>query len=377
MWPSKYKYDVFISHAVEDKLAIANELCEKLESAGLRIWYSGKELKMGDSVEQTIQKGLVQSRYGVVILSPTYLVKNWTIAEFYILLSKEINRQKVILPVLYQLTMDDLKEKGIHMTDKWGISYEKGMDYVVKAIVDVIKGPSVPRTFAEWIRENAYALKFWFFIFCIVAALFAVYYFRTSALPSREFIEAAVSTRIKDHEQRLSKEHQLTINSIGAKLASLDEIQNFYTEFMNLKSYFRNEYEFTNGVRTVRSKKNVEPALNISVSSLGPHNNYNFTNPLVYSEAQYVGDKVTSVTYSLVNTQPLHYEITDEVLIDDGKYEVVVTYGENLRYLMVSLIFPEDAQTPKRHEISFKGFLPREKYVFIKEASQWHLKSVE
>ena len=55
---NKYDYDAFISHAVEDKIPIANELCAKLEAAGLKIWYSGKELGVGDSIEKTIQNGL-------------------------------------------------------------------------------------------------------------------------------------------------------------------------------------------------------------------------------------------------------------------------------------------------------------------------------
>ena len=76
MRQNKYEYDAFISHAVEDKIPIANELCAKLEQAGLKIWYSGKELGVGDSIEKTIEKGLNRSRYGIVIFSPTYLAKN-------------------------------------------------------------------------------------------------------------------------------------------------------------------------------------------------------------------------------------------------------------------------------------------------------------
>jgi hypothetical protein len=139
MRQNKYEYDAFISHAVEDKIPIANELCAKLEQAGLKIWYSGKELGIGDSIEKTIEKGLNRSRYGIVIFSPTYLAKNWTIREFYTLLAKEIKEQKVILPVLYNVTLDELKNKDLLMADRFAVNSDRGIDFVVERLVREIR----------------------------------------------------------------------------------------------------------------------------------------------------------------------------------------------------------------------------------------------
>lgn len=150
MRETKYEYDAFISHAVEDKIPIANELCAKLESAGLRIWYSGKELGVGDSIEKTIEKGLHRSRYGIVILSPTYLAKNWTIREFYTLLAKEIEEQKVILPVLYNVTVDDLKNKDLLMADRFAVNADRGLDFVVTKLVGEIKRSKVTQPKVAW-----------------------------------------------------------------------------------------------------------------------------------------------------------------------------------------------------------------------------------
>src|SRR5688500_13103958 len=100
MRSNRFKYDAFVSHAVEDKIAVANDLCNRLEKAGLKLWYSGKELKIGDSLEKTIETGLAQSRYGIVILSQMYLQKDWPRKEYYMLKSKEAELGKVILPVL-------------------------------------------------------------------------------------------------------------------------------------------------------------------------------------------------------------------------------------------------------------------------------------
>jgi hypothetical protein len=150
MRQNKYEYDAFISHAVEDKIPIANELCAKLEMAGLKIWYSGKELGVGDSIEKTIEKGLNRSRYGIVIFSPTYLAKNWTIREFYTLLAKEIEEQKVILPVLYNITLDDLKNKDLLMADRFAVNADKGIDFVVERLVREIRKPKVVREKVAW-----------------------------------------------------------------------------------------------------------------------------------------------------------------------------------------------------------------------------------
>jgi hypothetical protein len=150
MRQTNYEYDAFISHAVEDKIPIANELCAKLEKAGLKIWYSGKELGVGDSIEKTIEKGLNRSRYGIVIFSPTYLAKNWTIREFYTLLAKEIEEHKVILPVLYNITLDDLKNKDLVMADRFAVNSDRGIDFVVERLVREIQKSYVVKTRQTW-----------------------------------------------------------------------------------------------------------------------------------------------------------------------------------------------------------------------------------
>lgn len=159
MRQNKYEYDAFISHAVEDKIPIANELCAKLEAAGLKIWYSGKELGVGDSIEKTIEKGLNRSRYGIVIFSPTYLAKNWTIREFYTLLAKEIEEHKVILPVLYNVTLDELRNKDLVMADRFAVNADKGIDFVVERLVrEIKKSPAVQITKTAWLSKIRFFL---------------------------------------------------------------------------------------------------------------------------------------------------------------------------------------------------------------------------
>ena len=69
------QWDVFVSHASEDKALVAQPLTEALLAAGLKVWFDRQEINAGDSLLEKIDEGLVQSRFGVVILSKTLFGK--------------------------------------------------------------------------------------------------------------------------------------------------------------------------------------------------------------------------------------------------------------------------------------------------------------
>ena len=52
-------------------------LAERLVSAGLKVWYDDFSLKVGDSLRRSLDEGLSKSRFGVVILSPSFFKKEW------------------------------------------------------------------------------------------------------------------------------------------------------------------------------------------------------------------------------------------------------------------------------------------------------------
>lgn len=69
--------DVFISHASEDKDAIAADLVIQLNGLRVSTWYDEEQLKVGDSLRQKIDEGLTRARFGIVILSPAFFAKKW------------------------------------------------------------------------------------------------------------------------------------------------------------------------------------------------------------------------------------------------------------------------------------------------------------
>src|SRR5471030_2908478 len=87
-------WDVFLSHATEDKDAVALPLAHALLRAGVRIWLDKFEIKLGDSIRAKIDEGLALSRFGVVILSEVFFKKLWTGRELDGLFAKD-----AVLPV--------------------------------------------------------------------------------------------------------------------------------------------------------------------------------------------------------------------------------------------------------------------------------------
>ncbi len=73
-----YEYDVFVSHASEDKDDFVRPLVKALEREGLRVWYDETALLVGDSLLSAIDSGVKKSRYGVVVLSQASFRKKWT-----------------------------------------------------------------------------------------------------------------------------------------------------------------------------------------------------------------------------------------------------------------------------------------------------------
>jgi len=98
------QYDVFISHAHEDKADFVHALAEALEESGLAVWYDDFSLRLGDSLIESINAGISQSSYGIVVLSQIFFQKNWPKRELKALLSREEGEEKVIIPIWHQIT---------------------------------------------------------------------------------------------------------------------------------------------------------------------------------------------------------------------------------------------------------------------------------
>jgi hypothetical protein len=93
------KWNVFICHASEDNDAFVRPLAVALRQLGVSVWYDEFSLELGDSISRSIDRGLSESAYGIVVLSPAFIGKPWPEYELRGLVNREIGEDKVILPI--------------------------------------------------------------------------------------------------------------------------------------------------------------------------------------------------------------------------------------------------------------------------------------
>lgn len=136
-------WDVFISHASEDKDEIARPLAISLMNAGVRVWYDEFTLKIGDSLSMSIDNGLSKSKYGIIIISENFLSKNWTQKELSGLFAKEDGTNKIILPIWHNITYDKVKKHSLILADRFALSSSLGLSQLTQKIISNINFHSV------------------------------------------------------------------------------------------------------------------------------------------------------------------------------------------------------------------------------------------
>lgn len=113
-----FQFDVFVSHANDNKEEFVNALTAALSRLGISIWYDANILDWGDNWKLQIANGLKKCRFGIVVVSPEFLGREWTEKELDELLQRQNEAgEKVILPLLYKLTISDMKKRYPQLAD--------------------------------------------------------------------------------------------------------------------------------------------------------------------------------------------------------------------------------------------------------------------
>lgn len=133
-------FDVFVSHASEDKDRFVRPLVEALGEAHLSIWFDEDELRPGDSLIQAVEKGLARSRFAIVVLSPAFFAKRWPRAELDALASRELaTGDSVLLPIWLDVDSEAVREYSPLLADRYAIIGGRGIDYTAGAVVQRIR----------------------------------------------------------------------------------------------------------------------------------------------------------------------------------------------------------------------------------------------
>lgn len=132
-------FDAFICHASEDKDTFVRALAERLIEQHVEVWYDEFSLKVGDSLRRSIDHGLSQSRFGIVVFSPSLFAKGWSQWEMDGLIGRQNSGDTtVILPVWHGVGHGDILEYSPPLADKLAVSSDLGLDEVTRRLVAVI-----------------------------------------------------------------------------------------------------------------------------------------------------------------------------------------------------------------------------------------------
>jgi Domain of unknown function (DUF1883)/TIR domain len=136
-------FDVFVSHASEDKNEVVRPLATALQHAGLSVWYDEFELRIGDSLRRKIDKGLAGSQFGIVVLSHAFFGRGWPEYELDGLVTRAVSGEQILLPVWHNISKREVIEYSPSLADRLARSTATHtVEEIAAEIIDVIRSPN-------------------------------------------------------------------------------------------------------------------------------------------------------------------------------------------------------------------------------------------
>jgi len=132
-------WDVFISHASEDKDSIARPLALALQTHGLTTWLDAEEMFGHEPLDQRIEDGLRSSKIIVLILSSSFLSKEWTTREMMLALELETPQKCVVVPLMHNLDDDDIDQIPPKLRNRPGVSTKDSFETAFVRLVATIR----------------------------------------------------------------------------------------------------------------------------------------------------------------------------------------------------------------------------------------------
>ena len=130
--------DIFLCHAWDDRKGAAKELHDLLELKGISVWFSEKDVLLGSSLLREIDKGLVKSRIGIVLVTPLFLKR--IIGEG--IADKELSAllaRDLLVPIVHNTTFDELREVSPLLGSRSGLStIEDSMSEVAAKLAELV-----------------------------------------------------------------------------------------------------------------------------------------------------------------------------------------------------------------------------------------------
>ena len=134
--------DFFICHASEDKESFVRQLATALQEAGASVWYDEFTLKVGDSLRREIDRGLANSRFGVVVISTSFFTKEWPQRELDGLFALDSQGGNRILPIWHEITEDMVLDHSPMLADRVALNTSlKTVDEIASELIHLARTP--------------------------------------------------------------------------------------------------------------------------------------------------------------------------------------------------------------------------------------------
>ena len=148
-------YDVFISHASEDKDDFVRSLAELLREEHIEVWYDEFTLEVGDSLRRSIDRGLLHSKFAIVVLSPHFFAKGWPQRELDGLVQREVHEaRRIILPIWHNVTKSEIYNYSPTLADAVALNSSHGIKAVAASLKKKIRPEESPLIVAREILRR-------------------------------------------------------------------------------------------------------------------------------------------------------------------------------------------------------------------------------
>ena len=130
--------DVFLCHAWDDRQGAAKQLHDLLEAAGVKVWFSEKDLGLGVPMMRAIDKGLAASRIGLVLVTPALLARlpKESVADKELSALLAGNR---LVPIVHNTTYEALRNVSPMLASRTGLdSAEDSMAVIASKIAELV-----------------------------------------------------------------------------------------------------------------------------------------------------------------------------------------------------------------------------------------------
>lgn len=136
--PRANSCDLFLCHAWDDRRGTATQLHNLLEAEHLTVWFSEKDIILGQPFMREIDKGLAKSRIGLVLITPAFLkrVESGGVSEKEL---SELLSRDLLIPVAHGVTYAEIREVSPLLGSRNGLSTdEDSMQQIAKKIAELV-----------------------------------------------------------------------------------------------------------------------------------------------------------------------------------------------------------------------------------------------